>query len=237
MQLEIFRPGRSVFSAGVIAIFSWLLLPLGAAYADPPDWAPAHGWRKKHERKDREHRRDDWHVEHHDDEDEDDHRRDEWRKRDDWHEHRRHDTPGYSGQRWPKDYGVISGHCDYRAVGAVVGGVIGGVVGARVGDSENRPIAILLGSVVGAVVGANVGRSIEEVDRGCIAHSLELAQDNHPVAWNNPHTGATYLVTPHEGFEERGHICRNFDVLINVDGKDHPSRGRACQSNGAWQLQ
>jgi surface antigen len=55
--------------------------------------------------------------------------------------------------------------------------------------------------------------------------------------WNNPNTGASYVVTPHEGFEERGHVCRNFDVMVRMDGRDHPSRGKACQVNGAWQIQ
>jgi surface antigen len=115
--------------------------------------------------------------------------------------------------------------------------VIGGVVGVRAGDDNNRPIAILLGSVVGAVIGANIGKSVEDADKACMAHSLELANDNRPVSWNNPNTGAHYVVTPHEGFEERGHVCRNFDVMVRMDGRDHPSQGKACEVDGAWRIQ
>ncbi len=38
--------------AGVtLAVFVTSLLPIAAAYADPPPWAPAHGWRAKHKHK------------------------------------------------------------------------------------------------------------------------------------------------------------------------------------------
>ena len=40
----------------LVATTAVLLLttaPIGAAYADPPPWAPAHGWRAKHDRDDR----------------------------------------------------------------------------------------------------------------------------------------------------------------------------------------
>jgi len=36
-------------------LFAASSLPLSAAFADPPPWAPAHGWRDKHDRDD-----DDW---------------------------------------------------------------------------------------------------------------------------------------------------------------------------------
>ena len=71
--------------AAVIGLlFTLSSVPLSAAFADPPPWAPAHGWRDKHDRDDdwRDHHRghdqhdedDDWrahHRGHHHDEDED----------------------------------------------------------------------------------------------------------------------------------------------------------------------
>jgi surface antigen len=223
----------------LLGLMTWAILPAGVTYADPPEWAPAHGWRKKQARDDHERHRDEWRSDRRDDNDDDDdeHEHNGWRRHRDWHKPTHSNTPGYSGRRWPKDYGVISGHCDYRAVGAVVGGVIGGAVGARVGNDENRPIAILLGAVIGAVAGANVGRTIEEADRACIGHSLELTQDGRPVQWSNPHTGASYVVTPHAGFEHQGRVCREFDVLVSHEGREHPSHGRACQIDGGWQVQ
>jgi surface antigen len=38
-------------AALTLAVFVASSLPLAAAYADPPPWAPAHGWRAKHKHK------------------------------------------------------------------------------------------------------------------------------------------------------------------------------------------
>ncbi|HXV23821.1 MAG TPA: RT0821/Lpp0805 family surface protein [Alphaproteobacteria bacterium] len=41
-------------AAAILTVFIASLMPLSAAYADPPPWAPAHGWRaKQHHKKDR----------------------------------------------------------------------------------------------------------------------------------------------------------------------------------------
>jgi surface antigen len=187
---------RQVLGALLVGVAFTLVVP-ASVNADPPPWAPAHGWRKKHDP----------------------------------------DYVGYRGSKWQRDYGVVAGRCDYEAVGAVVGGVVGGAVGAKVGSNENRPIAILVGSVIGAVVGANVGRSIQDADRACIAHSLELVKDYRDVTWTNPHTGAAYLLRPHEGYEKDGHVCRDFDLNVELDGRRQGSQGRACQTaEGTWQL-
>jgi surface antigen len=183
--------------AGLLVSAALTLVVPPSVDADPPAWAPAHGWRKKHDP----------------------------------------DYVGYTGNKWQRDYGVVTGRCDYEAVGAVVGGVVGGAVGARVSNNENRPIAILVGSVIGAIVGANVGRNIQDGDRACIAHSLELVKDNRDVTWTNPHTGASYLLRPYVGYEKDGRICRNFDLHMDLDGRDQASHGAACQSaEGTWQL-
>jgi surface antigen len=184
------------FAAAVLmATFGLPIAP--SAYADPPSWAPAHGWRKKHDP----------------------------------------DYVGYTGKKWPDDYGVVSGHCNYEAVGAVVGGAVGGAIGSSVGKGDNKPIAILVGSVVGAVIGAKIGRDIEQQDRSCIAHSLELAQDRTRVTWENPNTGVKYLLTPKSGFERDGLHCRAFELRRAAGGGTETSQGKACQSQeGRWDL-
>jgi hypothetical protein len=57
-------------------LLSMLVIAIGyeRAFADPPPWAPAHGWRRHHDHDDGD---DDWWK---------DHQRDEWR-----HHRRRHD--------------------------------------------------------------------------------------------------------------------------------------------------
>ena len=54
---------------------------------------------------------------------------------------------GYSGKKWDKHYGVIAGRCNREVIGEIVGAAAGGAIGARVGNGENREIAIVVGSV------------------------------------------------------------------------------------------
>lgn len=180
----------------ILTIFLSLMIPLAPnAYADPPPWAPAHGWRKKN---------DPYYM-------------------------------GYSGKRWGRDYGIISGECNWQAVGTVVGGVLGGVVGAKVSKREDRTIAVILGGVIGAVIGNRIGKSIDDNDRGCIGHALELAHDRQTVHWLNPDTGVTYRVTPLSGFTQNGHKCREYMLYTSGDGDDESSHERACLvSRGTW---
>ena len=198
---------------------SFLLCVLGVdfAFADPPEWAPAHGWRKKHERE-------------HDDER---HERKHKRKRE--REERR---VGYEGKRWPSDYGILRSQCDRETVGAVLGGVIGGVVGSRVGREEERAIATVIGAVVGAVIGAQVGRSMDERDRACVGHALELADSGRAVHWVNEETGVAYLLSPIDDYEQGGRTCREFTLEVTAGNKRDMSRQKACRGgDGVWAMQ
>jgi surface antigen len=91
--------------------------------------------------------------------------------------------------------------------------------------------------VIGAVVGAKIGRDIEQQDRSCIAHSLELAHDRARVTWDNPNTGVKYMLTPKAGFEQGDLHCRVFELRRSLDGRTEISDGKACQSHeGRWHL-
>src|SRR5713226_8405530 len=107
----------------LVALVTLALLPVPAP-ADPPPWAPAHGWRKKNDP----------------------------------------NYVGYTGKKWEKDYGVIEGHCNSAQIGAVLGGA----------------------------VGANIGKQLDESDRACMGHALELAGENKTVVWTNQATGVNY---------------------------------------------
>jgi surface antigen len=188
----------SINVAATAVVLASLALPSPpGAYADPPAWAPAHGWRKKHDP----------------------------------------NYVGYTGKQWPDDYGVVSGHCDYETAGAVVGAAVGGAIGSSVGKGEGKTVAVLVGTVVGAVVGQRIARSIEEQDRACIAHSLELAKDRNRVAWSNPQTGVGYLLTPETGFTRDGVQCRTFELRRSLNGQNETTQSTACQTReGAWDL-
>ena len=142
---------------------------------------------------------------------------------------------GYTGKKWEKDYGVAEGRCNAAAVGAVLGGVAGGVVGARVAEGHDRPVAIVVGTAIGAIIGHKVGQQLEERDRACMGHALELAAEKKTVVWTNKATGVTYQLTPTRGFTERGVSCREFTTRVSASGKRDAVKGTACRrSNGDW---
>lgn len=173
-----------------------LLIPASpSAYADPPPWAPAHGWRQKN---------DPYYT-------------------------------GYSGKRWEDDYGVIEGTCNRDKIGAVLGGVVGGAIGSTVGKGDGKTVAIILGTVLGAVVGNQVGKEIDNSDRACIGHALELAADKRTVVWDNPDSGLSYHVTPVRGMDIDGRKCREYDLAVRGNGINEKRREKACQvDEGTW---
>jgi surface antigen len=154
-----------------------------------------------------------------------------WRKKND------PNYVGYTGKKWEKDYGVTEGKCNSAAVGAVLGGAAGAVVGSRA-DKEDRPVAIILGTAIGAVIGAKIGQSIDQSDRGCMGHSLELAGVKKTVVWTNSATGVTYRLTPTRDFTEGSQACREFTTeLATGKGKKKKDKvsGVACRrGNGDW---
>src|SRR5687768_11099143 len=92
---------------------------------------------------------------------------------------------GYTGREWERDYGVIEGSCHRKEIGTVLGAVVGGAIGSQVGDGSGRTVAIIVGSVLGAVIGREIGRDLDDGDRACIGHSLELAKPGQSVRWVN----------------------------------------------------
>jgi surface antigen len=179
-----------------VALISLSFVPVPSP-AEPPPWAPAHGWRKKNDP----------------------------------------NYVGYTGKKWDRDYGVLEGKCNTAAVGAVLGGAVGGVVGAKVSSKEDRSVAILVGSVLGAVIGSKIGAEIDDSDRGCMGHALELAGEKKTVVWTNSTTGLSYRLTPTSNFEDAKQPCREFITEVSAKSKAAQIKGVACRrANGEWQF-
>jgi|KBSSwiStaDraftv2_1062776.scaffolds.fasta_scaffold1061951_1 surface antigen len=144
-----------------------------------------------------------------------------WRKKND------PNYVGYTGSKWPQDYGVLDGRCDAAKVGAVVGGVVGGAIGSQVAkDSPNRPVAIVVGTVIGAVIGHRIGAEVDGGDLGCMGHALELSAEQKPVRWTNPKTGVDYVLTPTRNFNDRANPCREFSALASRNGGEDEHKGK-----------
>jgi surface antigen len=153
-----------------------------------------------------------------------------WRKKND------PNYVGYTGKKWEKDYGITEGKCNTAAVGAVLGGTVGGVIGSRA-EKQDRPVAIILGTAIGAVIGAKIGESIDQSDRACMGHSLELARVKNTVVWTNSTSGVTYRLTPTRNFKQADQACREFVTELNsAKGKKKDSLAAvACRrGNGEW---
>ena len=131
---------------------------------------------------------------------------------------------GYTGKKWPKDYGVAQGSCNAAAVGAVVGGA-----------GQERPVAVILGAAIGAVVGHAIGKEMDAADRACMGHALELAGERKSVAWTNPASGVSYRLTPEGAFKDGGLPCRRFTTVLALGKKKDTVKGAACrQASGEW---
>ena len=151
-----------------------------------------------------------------------------WRKKND------PNYVGYTGKKWEKDYGVVEGTCHTQEIGAVIGATVGGAIGSQHGNDSNRPVAILVGGVIGAVIGAKIGRTLEESDRACMGHALELADEHSTVRWKNS-AGVQYELTPTRNIGDKSSPCREFVTRVATDSTRDAVTGIACRgANGDW---
>lgn len=179
------------------------LVGAGPAFADPPAHAPAHGYYKKKKHDDH----DTYEVE---------------RRSVRYYE-------GKSGVAYVRDYGISSGRCNRDEIGTVIGGVTGAVIGSQMADRDNRAVGMVVGGVFGAVLGHAIGDSLDDRDRACMGHALELGRPGVPVVWHNE--GHRYHFTP-RGDARDG--CRHATLV--VDGR-RPRDVLACPSGrGEWRF-
>jgi len=142
---------------------------------------------------------------------------------------------GYTGHEWDRDYGVLEGKCNRTEIGTVIGAVAGGAIGSQVGDGTGRTVAIIVGSVLGAVIGREIGRDLDESDRACVGHALELARVGQSVRWSNDKTGVNYLLSPIAA-KGSNDSCRSYKLTATRDGKSSSTNGKACRTGeGTWQ--
>lgn len=154
-------PALVAFFLGV----TWLAAPM--ALADPPPWAPAHGYRKKHH---------------------------DYERRGEEYQYRESAPPPYIYSADP--YGILTGRCHRDKVLGAVGAATGGVLGAQIGRGGERALGAVLGAVVGYVLGSELGRQLDQADRVCLNNILEYGSDGRWVRWSNPDNGARYAIRP-----------------------------------------
>jgi len=207
---------RTIRSLNTFLITLFVSLALGSnpALADPPEWAPAHGYYKnkgKHKKN---------------------------KHRESYHETYRDD---HYRERNRVNYDQIT--CDPAGItnsdiGTLIGGVIGGILGSKIGKGNGKTLATIAGVIVGASIGGNVGASMDEADRYCAGQAFVHAKDNQPVAWTNPDTQQEYTVTPKRSYtQNNGRYCRDYTSNVTVNGRQDQVTGTACKNdNGNWQI-
>jgi len=123
---------------------------------------------------------------------------------------------GYTGTPWSRDYGVTKGKCERAAV-------VSALAGPADAASEHGALAVL------------AGLEIDDADRACAAHALELARNHRTVAWRG--TGKRYALTPSKDVVSGGLPCRRFALRSASGDKVKTLRALACQTRpGSWQL-
>lgn len=144
---------------------------------------------------------------------------------------------GYAGRHWDRDYGIRSGRCNREEIGTVLGGVIGGAIGNRSVDGEDRVVGTIVGAAIGALIGNQIGRRLDDRDRSCFGHALELGAAGKPVTWVNKATGVSYELTPGQRNRGYGDSCRNFKMRATGAEILTSGTGVACQTDdGVWEI-
>jgi surface antigen len=137
---------------------------------------------------------------------------------------------GYTGVEWEQDFGVTGGRCNTDAVLTVLGAATGAVIGNRTASAENRTLATIAGAVIGGVIGNEIGEALDQGDRGCMGHSLEVGRLGQAVSWTNPRTRVAHELTP---VRDLPGGCRQFSYRAGKQAKPQTLRG--CRnSEAAW---
>jgi surface antigen len=222
---------RAALIAAAVLGFGLAAAP---AIAEPPSWAPAHGWRAKHGHDHHRHAREyEYEYEY-----ESEYERDD----DDYYDDR--DDDDLWDDRWDDRRTPIYGgagdflRCNRELAGQIVGGATGAVVGSTIGKGDGRLIATGAGALIGVLLGGEIGRSLDGQDRACVGRTLETVPTGRTVAWRNPDTGGTYRTTPTETFQTRsGQYCREYTTTARVAGRQQQVYGTACRRpDGSWEI-
>lgn len=204
------RRTRPFVTGLVIAVTGiWSLAP-GLAYADPPPWAPAHGYYKDGKGKGKG--------------------KHKGKKKG------KHSVEHQESYIAPFDLNL--GSCNRELLGSVIGGAVGGAAGTQVGKGSGKTVAIIGGTIAGYLIGGAIGRYMDRVDQNCVGQSLEHSPDGQSIQWEDPNENGTYTVTPTKTYQtSAGSYCREYTTTSTIGGKSQSLYGTACrQPDGSWKL-
>jgi surface antigen len=147
------------------------------------------------------------------------------------------DYVGCSGFRWPSDFAVLSGRCDREAIGGVLRPTGATAIGVHPDTHQNRWTATLIGASVSGLIARKMAREIDDGDRACLGHTLEVGKPGRAVVWDNSTTGVHFEMVPQDGRNEIAGLCRDFKLWARTGSGHSERRGKACEkAPGLWQL-
>jgi surface antigen len=223
------KPGvKAMMAAALAALLLGGMAIATPAAADPPSWAPAHGYRAGQD--DQGDRRKGKH----------------WKKHK--HAHHHYDAP-YRTVTLPQpvfvdrgpdlacDRGALSGN--KSLVGQILGGVGGAVLGSQFGQGTGKLAATAGGTLIGVLIGGGIGGSLDAADAACAQHALEAAPNGTSVTWVDPNQDTRYAVTPIDTFRnDQGRYCRSYSTSAQIGLRTREVQGVACRdAAGGWQIQ
>ena len=190
--------------------------------ADPPPWAPAHGYYKNKNKNKHQYKNTSKYYD---------------GRYDDRHHDDASDMLPWLAGAAASAY-LLGDRCNRESLGAVLGGVVGGVAGSQIGKGDSRKAATIAGALIGVLVGQSIGRYMDTTDQYCTGQALEYAPDNQSVKWDNPDIQSRYQVTPVNNYEARdGRYCREYTSQADVGARQQQVYGTACrQPDGAWEV-
>src|SRR5919109_5238113 len=122
-------------------------------------------------------------------------------------------------------------------VGGLGGAAAGGLLGAALGGKGTGIAAgVILGGLIGGALGDRLDAADREKARVAASQALESVPSGQSVAWRNPDSGNSGVVTPIRTYQTAtGQYCREYTQTITVGGERHQSYGTACrQPDGSW---
>jgi surface antigen len=125
------------------------------------------------------------------------------------------------------------------AIGGLGGAAAGGLLAATAGGGAT---GIAAGTILGGLIGGLIGDRLDAADRKHMQqttqHALETAPSGTTVAWQNPDSGHTGVVTPVRTYQKAGgEYCREFQQSVTVGGEEQQAYGTACrQPDGSWKI-
>ena len=130
---------------------------------------------------------------------------------------------------------------DQKFLGQIVGAAVGGYVGSKVGSGVTKDLAIIFGGAAGYLIGGKIVNILNDNDKKAfnkeIEKSLEEDKDNFTREWESSQDNAKANITPLNKYEINKQTCRDFQKIIQKNGKTFEETSTACRDqSGNWKL-